>query len=309
MISTITFVAIFVSLLVAAAVSWALFLKIGLAWAGVPDVTTRRVVVTTGTVFVLLITVDILCLFATPSTTAQLMFLGLVQVALAATIPCVVIVFFFKASFLRAVQAWLPTLLASFGIGAFAVLVVRPFLYEAFIVPTNSMAPTLVGIHWQDLCPECGQPNYGTVEDERYALLNPPQMICDNFHVAPAPNVEKRVHPADCFLVAKFLAPRRWDLVAFQYPGDPQELYAKRLVGLPGERIHIKDGFVWVNGEKQTPPDSIRGIEYLSHLPDWPQSELWGSADRPALLGDDEYFVLGDFSARLTGVGDRCTWP
>ncbi len=76
MISTITFVAIFVSLLVAAAVSWALFLKIGLAWAGVPDVTTRRVVVTTGTVFVLLITVDILCLFATPSTTAQLMFLG-----------------------------------------------------------------------------------------------------------------------------------------------------------------------------------------------------------------------------------------
>ncbi len=65
-----------------------------------------------------------------------------------------------------------------------------------------------------------------------------------------------------------------------------------RLVGLPGESIHIQDGAVWVDGKKQTPPEEIRGIEYVT----MPRS--WGTLDRPALLGKDEYFVLGDFSAR-----------
>lgn len=70
-----------------------------------------------------------------------------------------------------------------------------------------------------------------------------------------------------------------------------------RLVGLPGEAIQIEGGAVWANGKELTPPDSLRGIEYLSELPGT-YTDLWGSKDNRALLGDDEYFVLGDFSAQ-----------
>lgn len=128
-------------------------------------------------------------------------------------------------------------------------------------------------------------------------------MICEKFHVTRSSNVAKAVHSGDRFIVAKFLAPRRWDLVVFQYPQYPSTLGVMRLVGFPGETVHIQDGSVWVNGKKQTPPDSIHGIEYLSELPDQLGSDefgpgLWGSINRPAVLGKDEYFVLGDFSAQ-----------
>lgn len=52
-----------------------------------------------------------------------------------------------------------------------------------------------------------------------------------------------------------------------------------------------------VDGKKQTPPPSCQGIEYLDHLEGWPE-DLWGSEAKPAKLGPDEYFVLGDFSAK-----------
>jgi signal peptidase I len=93
-------------------------------------------------------------------------------------------------------------------------------------------------------------------------------MICGNFHVTQLPNVAKLAHSGDRILVAKFLTPQRWDLVVFQYPENPSLVYVDRLVGMPGEEILVRDGSVW------------------------------GSAERPALLGDDEYFVLGDFSAQ-----------
>jgi signal peptidase I len=298
MFSTVVFAAVFVGLLLASVVLWALFLRLGLRWARIPDVTTRRVVLTTAIVIILQVALNVLFLFISPSSDAQSTVLGLVQLAAAVIVPCAVISIAFKARFLRAFQAWLPTLLATVTTLAFALLVLRPFLYEAFVVPTNAMAPTLVGQHWKGICPECGQPNYCSPRDHEYGAADPPLMICDNFHVAEASNPDKTVHSGDRFMVAKFLTPRRWDLVVFQYPEDPTTLYVKRLVGFPGEKIHIQDGSVWVDGIKQAPPDSLQDLEYLSELPDWFGPDLWGSANRPALLGNDEYFVLGDFAAQ-----------
>ena len=70
-----------------------------------------------------------------------------------------------------------------------------------------------------------------------------------------------------------------------------------RLVGLPGETIHVDGGAVWVNGMRLDPPTTLRGLEYLSEMPNW-RTPLWGANERPAVLGQDEYFVLGDFSAQ-----------
>jgi len=123
-------------------------------------------------------------------------------------------------------------------------------------------------------------------------------MICrDNFHVSQPTDYGDQVFGRDRFVVVKFFRPRRWDLVVFRFPEDPSILYVKRLVGLPGEEITIKDGRVWADGEMLTPPDSLRGINYLSEIPH-AHMELWGSPDHPAQLGDDEYFVLGDFPPR-----------
>lgn len=97
----------------------------------------------------------------------------------------------------------------------------------------------------------------------------------------------------------KFLPPRRWDIIAFRYPADPATTFVKRLVGLPGETIFIQDGAVWINGQRIEPPEPLRGIQYLDKMDGLPQgAEICGSKNKPAVLGKDEYFVLGDFSAR-----------
>jgi signal peptidase I len=123
-------------------------------------------------------------------------------------------------------------------------------------------------------------------------------MICGkdrrSCEVTNPPQVQ---HSGDRFLVSKLTTPCRWDIVAFHDPNDPRTLFCKRLVGLPGETVTIHDGAVWIDGKKHTPPDSCKGIEYLDHIEGWPGA-LWGSETKPAHLGADEYFVLGDFSAR-----------
>jgi signal peptidase I len=201
----------------------------------------------------------------------------------------------FQLSVLRALQAWLPTLLASAASVALVFVVLRPFLFEAYVAPTNSMAPTLLGSHHRGVCPQCGQPNFRTPVNDPFGMRETPRSICKHFHVARISEVDPRVLSGDRFLVAKFFAPRRWDLVAFRFPENPRQVYVKRLVGLPGEKIQIDEGAAWANGQRLSPPESLRGIEYVSELPD-PHLPMWGTVERPADLGQDEYFVLGDFS-------------
>ena len=54
---------------------------------------------------------------------------------------------------------------------------------------------------------------------------------------------------------------RRWDVLVLRNPSAPGECFMKRLVGLPGETFQIKEGAVWADGMKLTPPDAIRGIQ------------------------------------------------
>ena len=45
--------------------------------------------------------------------------------------------------------------------------------------------------------------------------------------------------------------PKRGDIVTFQYPRDHSLIYVKRLVGLPGDMVELKDGVVFINGQPQ----------------------------------------------------------
>ena len=129
------------------------------------------------------------------------------------------------------------------------ILVLRYFVAEAYVVPTGSMAPTILGFHWELDCPNCHQ-RFSVGVDEGGRLAGRP--VCPNCGqdgFEPGAGVEAS---GDRLLVQKFLfdlrAPRRWEVAVFQSPIEPDQAYVKRIVALPGEAVQIIDGDVWING-------------------------------------------------------------
>lgn len=298
MFSTFIFFVVFTCVLLFSALLWAVALSLGLRWADVPNSTWRRIGIATVVITTVQVAVNLLVLFGLPSEYSDSALFTFGSILLPPCIQLATIQVVLKPRFRQTLQSWLPTLLVSPIAFAVAVLVVRPFLYDAFTMRTNAMAPTLLGVHVQGICPKCKQPSFGTPADDGRVFANPPAVICEQFHVGPAEGLENGTYAGDRILVAKFLAPRRWDVIAFHYPAKPEIIETKRLVGLPGETIQIRDGALWVNNQKLTPPTHLAGVEYLDGIPEMPQVAMWGSAKRPAVLGLDEYFVLGDFSAQ-----------
>jgi signal peptidase I len=301
MLSPTILVAALLSAIVLPTLLWAVFLRLGLQWAKVPEPTWRRVATATLLVAAIQLIVNVLVvLFAADFVGGEILAL-LAALASSVLVPCLVIRQVFATSFVKSLQAWLATLLATGATVLFGVFIWRPFITEAFVSPTNAMAPTLLGRHWHGVCPECGRPNYCSPVDADDAPYAPREtrMICENFHIAQVSDAVSPVARGDRFLVAKFLAPRRWDIVVFRYPAEPSTLYVMRLVGLPGEEIHIENGAVHANGIKLDPPELLQGIEYRGEFPEYGHIP-WGSKDRPAKLGEDEYFVLGDFTPQAS---------
>jgi len=98
---------------------------------------------------------------------------------------------------------------------AFIVLLVRAFIFEPFRIPSDSMMPTLL------------DGDFIVVNKFAYGLRWP-------------------------VLNEKFIdtgTPQRGDVVVFRYPPNPSVNYIKRLVGLPGDRIEVRDDHLVVNGQ------------------------------------------------------------
>jgi signal peptidase I len=140
----------------------------------------------------------------------------------------------------------------------------RTFQAEAFVIPTGSMANTLVGRHKDVICPKCGL-RYragasSEVDNETGDSREMPIVATQCPNCAYLANVAKGnaqgVHypsySGDRILVGKFSyesgvgEPERWDVAVFKFPGRATVNYIKRLVGLPGEELLIKNGDVYV---------------------------------------------------------------
>lgn len=83
-------------------------------------------------------------------------------------------------------------------------------------------------------------------------------------------------------LSCRLWKPSRFDVVVFGNEQDPERYYMKRIVGLPGETVQIVNGTVRINGvilEELAEEEKIREPR---------------RAAEPVVLGDSEYFVLGD---------------
>jgi signal peptidase I len=133
----------------------------------------------------------------------------------------------------------------------------RTFEAEAFVIPTGSMAPTLMGKHKDIECPMCHYRYQVSASDRQnsdvastvyHATCPMCRFTADLFPQDPS---KYPSYDGDRILVAKFpyeLAdPKRWDVIVFKFPGDSTMNYIKRLVGLPGETILIHHGDLWIH--------------------------------------------------------------
>ncbi len=130
----------------------------------------------------------------------------------------------------------------------------RAFIVEAFVIPTGSMAPTLHGAHYEFECASCGYEfSAGADPTSRHdAGWRSPTWYCPNcFHPRQLQPGET-AFSGDRILVLKFLYdfqdPRRWDVIVFRNPNEPSQNYIKRLVGLPGDTVEVRQGDVTING-------------------------------------------------------------
>ena len=102
------------------------------------------------------------------------------------------------------------------------VLAAKAAIAEPFYVPSGSMEPTLL----------IGDELLAMKYPYGYSTASLPAFIV-------LPNTQ-RVFGA---------LPRRGDIVVFRWPGDRSQIWVKRVIGLPGDRIALRDGQVWINGE------------------------------------------------------------
>jgi len=83
-------------------------------------------------------------------------------------------------------------------------------------------------------------------------------------------------------VIYQFSSPKRGDIIVFRPNGNLNvHLYVKRVIGLPGETIQIKDGKVYINGS-----------EYTEDVADYTEDP--GIIAEEMVLGPEDYFVLGD---------------
>lgn len=131
--------------------------------------------------------------------------------------------------------------------------VFRAYVVEAFVIPTGSMGPTLLGEHMQTVCGQCG---YRFDADARNRPRNTRGEALNTYIICPMCNfpnnmpAQSRTSSGDRILVHKYVysivEPSRWDVVVFKDPSNPSENFIKRLVGLPNEKIWIVEGNVYV---------------------------------------------------------------
>jgi signal peptidase I len=138
--------------------------------------------------------------------------------------------------------------LAGLLIGAVRLLAIQGWLAPVRIV-SGSMAEHWLGEHFFIRCEDC---NYSFA----YGAETPPLLndaVCPNCGFARNAVAQAVARRGDRVLIDRaaywFSAPARYDVVTFPYPGQAGRYAVKRIMGLPGERLAIRDGEVYANGQ------------------------------------------------------------
>lgn len=104
----------------------------------------------------------------------------------------------------------------------------------------------------------------------------------------------------------RFREPQRGEVVVFKYPGNPSQRYIKRIIGLPGETVEIKDGKVIISFSSNLTKNGKEKkliLDESSYLPESFQTE----GNLRVSLAKNNYFVLGD--NRISSADSRRWGP
>jgi signal peptidase I len=129
-------------------------------------------------------------------------------------------------------------------------LAIRTFLFQPYTIPSGSEEPNLyrgdyiIVSKW----------SYGY---SRHSILGSPPLFKGRLFFHP---------------------PRRGDIIVFKLPSDGHTDYIKRLIGLPGDRLQVREGQVFING-KALPRKDMRSVEAVRSL-----GESFDPAPVPAML-------------------------
>lgn len=134
-------------------------------------------------------------------------------------------------------------------------LIIRAFLVQAFKIPSGSMIPT--------------------------------------FNIGDRIFVSKVIYgakvPFTNFRMPAMRQPKRGDIIVFRSPEDKKKDFVKRLIGLEGETVEIRDGRIYINGKVVDEPSSIRSVSYYN-------AGNYGGENQVIKVPRDSYYVLGDNS-------------
>ena len=150
-------------------------------------------------------------------------------------------------------------------------LFIRTFVVQAFKIPSGSMIPTLlIGDHL-------------LVNKMSYGLQWPRDCrITLAFRMDPIPGLT-------CYTSSTLIPlgkPQRGDVIVFRFPDDEDKDFIKRVVGIPGDSVALRNKRVWINGELLPEP-------YVQHadpnIQGHPRDNL-----SPLTVPPESYFVMGD---------------
>ncbi|MFZ3065550.1 MAG: signal peptidase I [Nitrospirota bacterium] len=141
------------------------------------------------------------------------------------------------------------------AIAVLLAIVIRTFVIQAFKIPSGSMIPTLdIGDHI-------------LVSKFIYGIRIPFTDI----------------------KILDFKKPNRGDIIVFIYPEDEKKDFIKRVVGVPGDKIELKNKELYINGEKLTE-------KYIIHQDPHTKPKEYEPRDNtgPIIVPPDSLFVMGD---------------
>ncbi|MFH1269517.1 MAG: signal peptidase I [Candidatus Omnitrophota bacterium] len=150
-----------------------------------------------------------------------------------------------------AAREWIESIIIAFILA----MIIRTFVIQAFKIPTGSMRPTLL------------EGDLILVSKFIYGAKVP-------FTASNLPVVRQ---------------PKRGDVIVFIYPQNSKKDFIKRLVGLPGDTVEIKNGTIYINDKPLLDPVFNQRYYY--------NRGEFGEEGRKVEIPEDSFFVLGDNSA------------
>lgn len=148
-------------------------------------------------------------------------------------------------------REWVESIVVAFILA----MIIRTFVIQAFKIPTGSMRST---------------------------LLEGDLILVNKF-------IYGAKIPFTDFNLPALRKPKRSDVIVFIYPESPKKDFIKRLAGLPGETLEIKNGTVYINDKPLL--DSVFNQRYYYNRGEF------GEEGKKIKMPEDNFFVLGDNSA------------